>query len=85
MFSPFQAILSTFRFFNNKKLDEDTGEPVGGSDGLAIPCEYGEAGELVGRIIVLLFPFENFRRTCLGGGNNFEKMSDQYSHHFRQF
>ena len=32
------------------KIDEDTGEPVRGSDGLAIPCEYGEAGELVGRI-----------------------------------
>lgn len=32
------------------KVDEDTGEPLRGSDGLAIPCAYGEAGELVGRI-----------------------------------
>jgi len=32
------------------KVDEDTGEPLRGSDGLAIPCAYGEPGELVGRI-----------------------------------
>jgi len=32
------------------KVDEDTGEPLRGDDGLAIPCEYGEPGELVGRI-----------------------------------
>jgi len=32
------------------KVDDDTGEPVRGDDGLAVPCAYGEAGELVGRI-----------------------------------
>jgi len=32
------------------RVDEDTGEPMRGSDGLAIPCAYGEPGELVGRI-----------------------------------
>jgi len=32
------------------KVDEDTGEPLRGPDGLAIPCPFGEPGELVGRI-----------------------------------
>jgi len=32
------------------KVDEETREPLRTEDGLCIPCEFGEAGELVGRI-----------------------------------
>ena len=32
------------------RVDEDTGEPLRGEDGLAIECDHGEPGELVGKI-----------------------------------
>ena len=32
------------------KVDDDTGEPLRGPDGLAIECLPGEPGEMVGRI-----------------------------------
>jgi len=32
------------------KVDEETREPLRDSNGLCIPCEFGESGELVGRI-----------------------------------
>ena len=32
------------------KVDEDSGEPLRGPDGLAIECQPGEPGEMVGRI-----------------------------------
>lgn len=32
------------------KVDEETGEPIRGSDGLCIPCKPGEAGIFVGKI-----------------------------------
>ena len=32
------------------KVDEDSGEPLRGPDGLAIECRPGEPGEMVGRI-----------------------------------
>ncbi len=33
------------------RVDQDTGEIVRGSDGLAVACEYNEPGELLSRII----------------------------------
>ena len=32
------------------RVDEDTGEPLRGEDGLAVECDNGEAGELIGKI-----------------------------------
>ena len=48
----FNSILAPWIFpLQLIRVDQDTGELMRGADGLAIPCKYGEPGEMVGKII----------------------------------